>query len=83
MEMKFLIETLAVLMMLGGMGWILYGVMKGQLALNNRTIHFLTIAAVLPAIIVLAMEGRIGSEATGVIIGTIVGFTLANVSKSE
>ena len=81
--MKYLIEALVVLMMIGGAGGILYGVMKGTLAFSGRTIQFLALAVALPTLIVLAMEGRIGSEATTGIIGVVVGFALSSMTKQE
>jgi hypothetical protein len=81
--MRYLIEVLVVLMMIGGAGGILYGVLKGTLAFSGRTIQFLALAVVLPTMIVLAIEGRIGSEATTGIIGVVVGFALSSMSKHE
>ena len=81
--MKYLIEVLAVLMMIGGAGGILYGVFKGTLVFSGRTIQFLAIASALPAIMVLAMERAINGETAAAIIGTIVGFALSSMTKSE
>lgn len=81
--MKYLIEVLAMLMMIGGAGGILYGVLKGTLAFSGRTIQFLALATALPAIMVLAMERAINGESAAAIIGTVVGFALSSMMKSE
>ncbi len=81
--MKYLIEVLVVLMMIGGAGGILYGVLKGTLAFSSRTIQFVALAVALPAMIVLALEGRMGSEAATGIIGVVVGFALSSMTKQE
>ena len=81
--MKYLIEILVVLMMIGGAGGILYGVMKGTLAFSGRTIQFAALAVVLPTMIVLALEGRMGSEATTGIVGVVVGFALSSMTRQE
>jgi len=81
--MKYLIEILVVLMMIGGAGGILYGVMKGTLAFSGRTIQFAALAVVLPTMIVLALEGRMSSEATTGIVGVVVGFALSSMTRQE
>ncbi len=81
--MKYLIEILVVLMMIGGAGGILYGVLKGTLAFSGRTIQFLAIAVALPALVLLAMESRMGGETVSGIIGVVVGFALSSMSKQE
>ncbi len=81
--MKYLIEALVVLMMIGGAGGILYGVFKGTLAFSGRTIQFLALTVALPATIVLSMESRMGGEAVSGIVGVVVGFALSSMTKHE
>ena len=81
--MRYLIEVLVALMMIGCAGGILYGVYKGTLAFSARTIQFLALAVGLPAIILLAMEARMGGEGVSGIIGVIVGFALSSMTKQE
>jgi hypothetical protein len=77
------IEVIAVLIMIGGAGGILYGVLKGTLALSFRTIQFLIIAAGVPAIMLLSLERGIGSDATSALLGVIVGYALSGIGRSE
>ncbi len=81
--MKYIIEVLVTLMMIGGAGGILYGVFKGTLAFSGRTIQFLALTVALPGIIVLALERAIGGDTVAVVIGTIVGFALSSMTKSD
>ncbi len=81
--MKYLIEVLVALMMIGGAGGILYGVFKGTLAFSGRTIQFLVLTVALPAIILLAMESRMGSESVSGIVGVVVGFALSSMTKHD
>ena len=83
MGWRFAVEIIAVLIMFGAVGGTYYGVMKGIIALNVRTIQFLAIAFLVPAVLVLAMERAIGSEATSALIGIIVGYALSVIGKSE
>ena len=83
MEMRFAVEIIAVLTMSGVVGGIFYGALKGTLTLNFRTIQFLAIAFLVPAVIVLAMERTIGSEVTSALIGIIIGYVLSVLGKAE
>jgi hypothetical protein len=83
MGWRVTVEILAVLIMLSGIGGISYGVFKGTIALSVRTLQFLTIAFVVPAVLILSLERSIGSESTAALYGTIVGYVLAGGVKSE
>lgn len=83
MGWRYSIEIIAVLIMLGSVGGILFGVIKGTIALSSRTVQFLAVAFVLPMIMVLAMERGIGNEAAAALIGTIVGYTLSGLGRTE
>ena len=83
MAWRIVVEVIAVLIMLGTVGGIYYGVIKGTLAVNLRTIQFMVISFLVPAIMVLSMERAIGSEATSALIGIIVGYVLSVMGKTE
>ncbi len=83
MGWRFAVEIIAVLIMLGAVGGIFYGVFKGTIALSFRTIQFLAISFVVPALLILSLERAIGSESTAALIGTIVGYALSGIGKSE
>jgi hypothetical protein len=83
MGWRFAVEIIAVLIMVGGVGGIFYGMFKGTLALSVRTLQFLAIAMVVPAVLILSLERSIGNESTAALLGTIVGYVLAGGVKSE
>ena len=83
MGWRYFVEVLAVLIMVGGVGGIFYGVFKGTITLSYRTIQFLAIAFVVPAILILSLERSIGNEATSALIGMIVGYALSGINRSE
>lgn len=83
MGWRFFIEIIAVLIMVGGVGGIFYGIIKNTIAFSGRTIQFLALVFVLPVILILSLERAIGNEASAALIGTIVGYTLSGLSKGE
>lgn len=83
MGWRFTVEIVAVLIMLGGVGGIFYGVFKGTIALSVRTLQFLAITFVVPAVLILSLERSLGNESTAALLGTIVGYVLAGGVKSE
>ncbi|MHB8845062.1 MAG: hypothetical protein ACYC7L_10000 [Nitrospirota bacterium] len=83
MGWRFTVEILVALIMLGSVGGILYGVFKGTIVLSIRTLQFLAIATVIPAVLILSLERSIGNESTAALLGTIVGFVLAGGVKNE
>jgi hypothetical protein len=83
MGWRFTVEILAVLIMLGGVGGIFYGVFKGTIALSVRTLQFLAITFVVPSVLILSLEQSIGKDSAAALYGTIVGFILAGGLKNE
>lgn len=79
----FSLELLAVLIMAGSVGGIFYGVLKGTIAFSARTVQFLAVAFVLPLILILSLEQTIGKESASALIGVIVGYMLAGISKGD
>jgi len=77
------VEIIAVLIMSGVVGGIFYGTLKGKLTLNIRTIQFLAVSFLVPAIVILSMERAIGSDATSALMGIIVGYVLSVLGKFE
>lgn len=83
MGWRILVEIIAALIMFGVVGGIFYGALKGSLTLNVRTIQFLAISFLVPAILILSMERAIGSEATSALMGIVVGYVLSVLGKHE
>ena len=83
MAWRYIVEVVAVLIMLGGVGGIFYGVFKGTITLSVRTLQFLAISIVVPAILILSLEQSLGKESTSALLGAIVGYVLAGGVKNE
>jgi len=83
MALRYIVEIVAVLIMLGGVGGIFYGVFKGTITLSVRTLQFLSIAIVVPAVLILSLERSLGNESTSALLGAIMGFVLAGGVKNE
>ena len=80
---RIVLEFLAACAMLGGFGVILFGLHKGSIAFSARTIQFLALTLILPGTIILSLEHTLGNEGTTAIFGTVVGYALAFIGKSE
>lgn len=83
MGWRFAVEIIAVLIMFGVLGGAYYGVSRGIIALNLRTVQVLAVSFLVPAVMILAMERAIGSEATAALVGIIVGYTLSVIGHRE
>ena len=71
------IAVIGAVIMAGGLGGVLYLVIKQQMAINTRLILFLTIALVVPLLLVLGIMNTLGRETIGTLLGVIVGFGLS------
>jgi hypothetical protein len=81
MYYNFWISLLSVLIMLGGLGGVLYLVLKKQATINNKMIQFLAITFVLPLLITLGIMNILGRETIGTLLGVVVGFVLSGFGK--
>ena len=83
MQYQWLIALVAVLIMAGGLGGIYYLIMQQKATFGNTTIQFLAIAFVLPLMIILGLFNVVRGDAIGTIIGVIVGYVLAGMSRAR
>jgi len=60
------VETITVLIMLGG-GGITLDVFKGTIALSIRTLQYLAIAFAVPAVLILSFERSFSSDSSGIV----------------
>lgn len=75
------IGVIGVLIMAGGLGGLLYLIIKQTAVIGPRTIQFLAIVFVLPLLLVLGVSNVLGRETIGTVIGTVVGFVLSGSGK--
>jgi len=75
------IAVLAVLIMAGGLGGVLYLIIKKQMVINNKMIQFLAVTFVLPLLVTLGIMNTLGRETIGTLLGVIVGYVLSGFGK--
>ncbi len=75
------IALIAVLIMAGGLGGVLYLVIKQQAAVNNKMIQFLAVTFVLPLLVALGVMNTLGRETIGTLLGVVVGYVLSGFGK--
>lgn len=75
------IAVIGAVIMAGGLGGVLYLIIKQQVAINTRLIQFLTIAFVLPLTLVLGIMNTLGRETIGTLLGVVVGYVLSGFAK--
>lgn len=75
------IGVIGALIMAGALGGLYYLVVKQNAVIGTKTIQFLSIAFVLPLLMVLGVMNIIGRETISVVIGTVVGYALSSPWK--
>ncbi len=75
------IAVIAVLIMAGGLGGVLFLIIKQQAVLNNKIIQFLAISFVLPLCVTLGVMNTLGRETIGTLLGVVVGYVLSGFGK--
>jgi uncharacterized membrane protein len=83
MAWHYVIETVAALIMVGSVGGIVHGVYKGTIASSPRTVQILSVSFALPMVLILSLETRVESGTTSAIIGTVVGYVLSGLNRTE
>ncbi len=73
------ISLIAVLIMAGGLGGVLYLVGKNQAGFNNKMIQFLAVTFILP--LMVALGNVLGREVIGTLLGVVVGYVLSGFGK--
>jgi len=81
--MKELIELIAAIIMICGLAGILYDRIKYKKGIGVRVIQFLAVVFVVPAILILALEGILSTESTAALLGAIIGYILSGIGKDE
>ncbi len=81
--MKSAIEVVAMSLMVVALLGVLYDRIRRQKGIGLRVIQFLAVCLVVPALLILALEGKVSMEATAIILGVVIGFTLSGIGKDE
>lgn len=75
------IAVIGAVIMAVGLCGVLYLIIKQQAVINIRLIQFLTIAFVLPLMLVLGIMNTLGRETIGTLLGVVVGYVLSGFAK--
>jgi len=75
------IPLISVLIMLGGLGGVLYLVIKKHTTINNKIIQFLAVTFILPLLITMGVLNTLGRETIGPLLGVIIGYVLSGIAK--
>ncbi len=77
------IAVIGALIMAAGLGGILYLIIKQQAGITTRTIQFLTIAFMLPLLLILGITNSLGKDTISTLLGVIAGYVLSGFVKDS
>ncbi len=80
---KVWIAAIGVLIMAAGLGGILYLIIKQQATISTKVIQFLTIAFMLPLLLILGITDSLGKDTIATLLGVIVGYVLSGFGKDN
>ncbi len=77
------IAVIGALIMAAGLGGILYLIITQQASITTKVIQFLTIAFMLPLLLILGITNSLGRDTIGTLLGVIVGYVLSGFGKDN
>ncbi len=77
------IAVIGALIMAAGLGGVLYLIIKQGAGITTKMIRFLTVAFMLPLLLVLGIMNSLGRDTIGVLLGVIVGYVLSGFGKDN
>jgi hypothetical protein len=77
------IAVIGALIMAAGLGGVLYLIIKQGAGITTKMIQFLTIAFMLPLLLILGIMNSLGRDTIGVLLGVIVGYVLSGFGKDN
>ncbi len=80
---KVWIAAIGVLIMAAGLGGVLYLIITQQTAITTKVVQFLTIAFLLPLLLILGLTNSLGKDTIGTLLGVIVGYILSGFGKDN
>jgi hypothetical protein len=83
MSIKEWVQLGMLLLMLVGLVGILHNRLKLDKGIGVRAIQFLAVVEVLPAIVILSLEGILEGQTTGTLLGAVIGYVLSGIGKDE
>lgn len=83
LSMKNVLESVLLVIALGGAIGGVWNRLKSGKGIGLRFIQYLGLTVLVPIIVILSLEGRISPEMTGAIAALAVGAVLAGIGKDE
>ena len=77
------IEVLAALAMPVGLAGIFWHRIKTAKGTGARTVQLVVAVLIVPAILILSLEGRLHSEAVSALLGAVIGYVLSGVGMFQ
>ncbi len=77
------IVVIGALIMIAGLGGILYLIITQQAAITTKVIQFLTIAFMAPLLLILGLTNTLGRDTISTLLGVIVGYVLSGFGKDN
>ncbi len=77
------IAVIGALIMAAGLGGILYLIITQQASITTKVIQFLTIAFMLPLLLILGITNSLGKDTIGTLLGVVVGYVLSGFGKDN
>ena len=83
MSTRLIVEIALTLIMVGGIYGIFAERKRAGRGIGVRIIQFSAVLLVVPAIVILALEGVLESEVVGTLLGAVLGYVLSGIGKDE
>ena len=77
------IAIIGAFIMAAGLGGVLYLIIKQGAGITTKMIQFLTIAFMLPLLLILGIMNTLNRDTIGVLLGVIVGYVLSGFGKDN
>ena len=83
MDTKSWIEIAAAVVLISGPILVIGDRLRSGKGIGARIIQLLAVLMVIPAILILALEGTIDGATAGTLFGTLIGFVLSDVGSFQ
>lgn len=81
--MRIAVEIVACTIMVAGVVGVFIDRFRSKRGIDARTIQLLTVTLLLPAILLLSLEGELGGQTTAALIGVVTGYVLSGTGKGD
>ena len=83
LTIKAVIEVLAAMVMLLGIGGAIWIRVRLQKGIGLRAIQFTAVILLIPVVLILGLEELLGGETIAALLGAVAGYTLSSLGEDE